>query len=93
MGIRSALKKELMNLDAQGLMTADDVRAYLKQHIDPLTQSDLAQINVIGRFNEHHSQVQAGLPSTEGELTYERHRLFNEIVYPKQAVERWLMRV
>lgn len=93
MGIRSALRKELMNLDAQGLMTADDVRAYLKGRLKPQSQSDFTQINVIGRFNEHHSLVQAGLPSRERALVFERHRLFKEIVYPKKAVESWLSMV
>ncbi|WMN58425.1 hypothetical protein NI389_09080 [Pseudoalteromonas xiamenensis] len=93
MGIRSTLKKELMNLDAQGLMTADDVRDFLKRRLQPKSQDDFTQISLIGRFNEHHSLVQAGLPSRERELAFERHRLFKEILYPKKAVESWLSRV
>ncbi|OCQ19031.1 hypothetical protein A7985_21510 [Pseudoalteromonas luteoviolacea] len=85
MGIRSALKKELMNLDALGLMTADDVRAYLNAHLKRAKD----KFALISRFNTHHSQVQAGLPSTEKELKFERHRLFKDVLYPKSAVQKW----
>ncbi|CCQ11160.1 hypothetical protein PALB_20340 [Pseudoalteromonas luteoviolacea B = ATCC 29581] len=93
MGLRSALKKELMKLDEQGLMTADDVRHYLKRSAKTITNSEYAHINLIGRFNEHHSLLQAGLPGPEQGLAFERHRLFKEIVYPKKSVESWLRRV
>ncbi|ALU43361.1 hypothetical protein [Pseudoalteromonas rubra] len=88
MGIRSVLKKDLMNLEASGLMTADDVRGYLNTQLN----QGLDKLTLISRFNEHHSQVQAGLPSQESDLTFERHRLFKEIVYPKSAVQNWLTR-
>ncbi|MDK1290461.1 hypothetical protein [Pseudoalteromonas umbrosa] len=86
MGIRSKLKKELMNLDALGLMTADDVRAYLNVHLKIARD----KLSLISRFNTHHSQVQAGLPSTEKALKFERHRLFKDVLYPRKAVQKWL---
>ncbi|CAH9064578.1 hypothetical protein PSECIP111854_03486 [Pseudoalteromonas sp. CIP111854] len=57
MGIRSALKKELMNLDSQGLMTADDVRHYLQMHLTWVKDKNIHCFNLIARFNTHHNQV------------------------------------
>ncbi|MCF2859312.1 hypothetical protein L1286_17645 [Pseudoalteromonas sp. SMS1] len=86
MGIRSALRKELMNLDALGLMTADDVRAYLNTHLKRAQD----KLTLISRFNTHHSQVQVGLPSTEKGLVFEKHRLFKDVLYPKSSVQKWV---
>lgn len=88
MGIRTALRKELMNVDKTDLMTADDVRHYVNES---LTQAK-DKLSVISRFNEHHSQVQAGLPSQERHLRHQQHRLFKDILYPKSSVENWLSR-
>jgi hypothetical protein len=90
MGIRSTLKKELMNLDAMGLMTADDVRHYLQSHLERVKSKSAHKFNLIARFNTHHNQIQSGLPSQEKTLEFERHRLFKEVLYPKTAVKRWL---
>ncbi|PCK30817.1 hypothetical protein [Pseudoalteromonas piscicida] len=88
MGIRTALRKELMNVDKTDLMTADDVRHYLNESLPQAKD----KLSVISRFNEHHSQVQAGLPSQEQHLSYQQHRLFKDILYPKKSVESWLSR-
>ncbi|WP_105169371.1 hypothetical protein [Pseudoalteromonas sp. T1lg23B] len=90
MGIRSALKKELMNPDALGLMTADDVRSYLQKNLNRVKDKSAQQFNIIARFNAHHHKVQSGLPAQEATLVYERHRLFKEVLYPKAAVQKWL---
>ncbi|CAH9065563.1 hypothetical protein PSECIP111951_03390 [Pseudoalteromonas holothuriae] len=90
MGIRSALKKELMNLDSQGLMTADDVRHYLQMHLTRVKDKNMHCFNLIARFNTHHNQVQSGLLSQEIALTHEQHRLFKEVLYPKSALQKWL---
>ena len=89
MGIRSALKKDLMNLDRSGLMTADDVRRYLQTDVVQDNNPNTLGFNLIARFNAHHNQVQCGLPSHEPTLTHERHRLFKEVLYPKAAVKKW----
>ncbi|NOU52900.1 hypothetical protein HG263_20565 [Pseudoalteromonas sp. JBTF-M23] len=90
MGIRSTLKKELMNLDSLGLMTADDVRVYLQSHLARARDKSAQRFNLIARFNAHHNQIQSGLPAQESTLTHQRHRLFKEVLYPKSAVQKWL---
>lgn len=92
MGIRSTLKKELMNLDALDLMTADDVRRYLKANFSRVTAKGMQGLSLISRFNELHSKVNIGLPINEPNLQYERHRLFKDVLYPKAAIKQWAMK-
>ncbi|RJE76108.1 hypothetical protein BGP78_13930 [Pseudoalteromonas sp. MSK9-3] len=89
MGIRSTLKKELMNLDATDLMTADDVRSYLKLHFARVKNKSVQSLNLISHFNEYHSQVVSGAPTKKVTLNYTRHRLFKDVLYPKKSVQQW----
>ncbi|TMO69875.1 hypothetical protein [Pseudoalteromonas aurantia] len=89
MGIRSTLKKELMNLDATDLMTADDVRNYLKLHFARVKNKSVQSFNLISHFNEYHSQVVSGAPTKKVTLNYTRHRLFKDVLYPKKSVQQW----
>ena len=52
MGVRSQLRRELMNLDANGLMTADDVREHLMKSKALVRQTGLS---LVARFNAHHN--------------------------------------
>ncbi|KAF7772431.1 hypothetical protein PCIT_a2496 [Pseudoalteromonas citrea] len=92
MGIRSTLKKELMNLDASDLMTADDVRGYLKAHFARVKNTSAHSFNLISHFNEYHSQVVSGAPTKKAMLTYKRHHLFKDVLYPKKAVQQWVQK-
>ncbi|BBN80129.1 hypothetical protein PA25_01140 [Pseudoalteromonas sp. A25] len=90
MGIRSALKKELMNLDSLDLMTADDVRGYLQTHIEQVEGKSAQHFNLIARFNAQHNQIQSGLPAQKSMFTHQRHRLFKEVLYSKTEVQKWV---
>lgn len=89
MGIRSQLKKELMNLESLGLMTADDVRQYVLHSSQLVKQHGM---NMLVRFNIHHSKVLSGQPSKEKQLAPKRHKLFKDILYAKKDVQSWLTR-
>ncbi|MEL7386583.1 MAG: hypothetical protein AAGJ33_02735 [Pseudomonadota bacterium] len=90
MGVRSQLRRELMNLDANGLMTADDVRMHLMQSKEWVQQKG---VSLVARFNAHHNKVLAGLPSHEKGLEHQQHKLFREVLYPRTAVQTWLSKV
>lgn len=90
MGVRSQLRRELMNLDANGLMTADDVRMHLMKSKALVRQTGLS---LVARFNAHHNKVLAGLPSHEKGLEHQQHKLFREVLYPRTAVQTWLSKV
>ncbi len=90
MGIRSQLKRELMNLDASGLMTADDVRVYLMKSAAAVRQTGLS---LVARFNAHHNKVLAGLPSHEKGLDHQQHRLFKDVLYPRTSIQTWLSKL
>ncbi|WP_076919473.1 hypothetical protein [Pseudoalteromonas sp. SK18] len=87
MGIRLAMKKELMGLEHSDLLTADDVRAHLAQQVKEDTERGFS---VISKFNDTHSQLVSGLNTKQSELEFERHRLFNEVLYKRQSVDAWL---
>ncbi|MBE0366539.1 hypothetical protein J8L98_22990 [Pseudoalteromonas sp. MMG013] len=89
MGIRAMLKKELMNLDGLDLMTAEDVRNYLKAHFARVANKSAHSYRVISRFNEYHNQIMTGTDTKELTLKYERHRLFKDILYKKSTVQQW----
>ena len=76
-----------MNLEANGLMTADDVRMYLMQSKELFRQTGLS---LVARFNAHHNKVLAGLPSHEKGLEHQQHKLFKEVLYPRNSVQSWL---
>ena len=90
MGVRSQLRRELMNLDDNGLMTADDVRIHLMKSKALVRQTGLS---LVARFNAHHNKVLAGLPSHEKGLEHQQHKLFREVLYPRTAVQTWLSKV
>ncbi|TMP82429.1 hypothetical protein CWB73_04715 [Pseudoalteromonas phenolica] len=90
MGVRSQLRRELMNLDANGLMTADDVREHLMKSKALVRQTGLS---LVARFNAHHNKVLAGLPSHEKGLEHRQHKLFKEVLYCRTAVQTWLGKV
>lgn len=87
MGIRLAMKKELMGLDNSDMLTADDVRAHLAQQVKEDAERGFS---VISKFNDTHSQLVSGLKTKQSELVFERHRLFNEVLYKRQSVDAWL---
>lgn len=90
MGVRTQLRRELMNLDANGLMTADDVRTHLMKSKALVRQTGLS---LVARFNAHHNKVLAGLPSHEEGLEHQQHQLFKEVLYPRNSVQTWLSKV
>ncbi len=87
MGIRLAMKKELMGLDNSDMLTADDVRKHLAQQVQEDTERGFS---VISKFNDTHSQLVSVLKTKQSELVFERHRLFNEVLYNRQSVDAWL---
>ena len=90
MGVRLATKKELMGLDNSGMLTADDVRSHLASLVKEQTQLSDSGFSVISKFNDTHSRLISGDPLRKSKLEFERHRLFNEVLYTRQSVDAWL---
>ena len=76
-----------MGLEHSDLLTADDVRAHLAQQVKEDTERGFS---VISKFNDTHSQLTSGLKTKQSELVFERHRIFNEVLYKRQSVDAWL---
>ncbi|AZN31358.1 hypothetical protein NQT65_15865 [Pseudoalteromonas agarivorans] len=90
MGIRLAMKKELMGLDNSDMLTADDVRAHLANSVKTQKEQDERGFSVISKFNDTHSRLISGDTLKKSKLEFERHRLFNEVLYTRQSVDAWL---
>ncbi|WP_282130813.1 hypothetical protein [Pseudoalteromonas aliena] len=90
MGVRLAMKKELMGLDNSDMLTADDVRAHLANSVNKQTEQDERGFSVISKFNDAHSRLVSGDVMRKTQLKFERHRLFNEVLYTRQSVDAWL---
>jgi hypothetical protein len=86
-GVRSAMKKQLMGLDNSDMLTADDVRAHLSHKVE---EGSTAGFKVISTFNDTHSRLVSGDMKNKSPLEFERHRLFNEVLYKRQSVDAWL---
>ncbi|MBQ4834403.1 hypothetical protein J8L70_14210 [Pseudoalteromonas sp. MMG010] len=87
MGVRLALKKDLMGLDNSGLLTADDVRSHLKSKVGVHTCEQ--SFSIISKFNDSHCQIVCGEFNKKTPLKYQRHRLFKEILYTRSSVDAW----
>ena len=90
MGVRLAMKKELMGLDNSDMLTADDVRSHLASLIKEQTQLSDISFSVISKFNDTHSRLISGDPLRKTKLEFERHRLFKEVLYTRKSVDAWL---
>ncbi len=90
MGVRSALRKELMGLQDSSLLAADDVRALLTQTIKSQPEKSEQGFALISRFNDNHSQLSSGETNKEKLLKHQTHRLFKDILYTRQSVNSWL---
>jgi hypothetical protein len=86
-GVRSAMKKQLMGLDNSDMLTADDVRAHLSHKVK---NGSTAGFKVISKFNDTHSRLVNGDTNHKSPLEFERHRLFKEVLYKRQSVDAWL---
>ncbi|NMM40426.1 hypothetical protein [Pseudoalteromonas arctica] len=90
MGVRSAMKKELMGLEGSGFMTADDVRSELSKIVKKAPDRSERDFSLISRFNDNHSQLSCGENSKEKLLEFQRHRLFKDVLYTRKSVDAWL---
>tara|TARA_Y100001956_G_C3946933_1_gene110963 strand:+ start:81 stop:407 length:327 start_codon:yes stop_codon:yes gene_type:complete len=90
MGVRTALRKELMGLQDSSLLAADDVRALLTQTIKSQPEKSEQGFALISRFNDNHSQLSSGETNKEKLLQHQTHRLFKDILYTRQSVNSWL---
>ena len=90
MGVRSAMRKELMGLNNSDMLTADDVRAHLTQQVKKQLHNTQKGFSVISKFNDNHSQLLSGDNNRERLLEFQRHRLFKDVLYTKQSVDVWL---
>lgn len=90
MGVRTALRKELMGLQDSSLLAADDVRALLTKAIKAKPEKSEQGFALISRFNDNHSQLAYGEKSKEELLEYQVHRLFKDILYTRRSVDKWL---
>ena len=53
MGVRLAMKKELMGLDNSDMLTADDVRSHLTNQVKEQKENAERGFSVISKFNDH----------------------------------------
>ncbi|MBE0376864.1 MULTISPECIES: hypothetical protein [Pseudoalteromonas] len=90
MGVRLAMRKELMGLNNSDMLTADDVRAHLTHQVKQQPHSTHKGFSVISKFNDNHSQLLSGDNNRERLLEFQRHRLFKDVLYTKQSVDAWL---
>ena len=90
MGVRLAMKKELMGLEGADLLTAEDVRAKLNTLVKRDAKHSEIGFSLISKFNDNHSQVSTGHASKIKQLDFQRHRLFKDILYSRKSVDGWL---
>lgn len=90
MGVRLAMRKELMGLNNSDMLTADDVRAHLTKQVKQQPHSMQKGFSVISKFNDNHSQLLSGDNNRECLLEFQRHRLFKDVLYTRQSVDAWL---
>lgn len=90
MGVRTALKKELMGLQDSALLAADDVRAKLTHAVKAQPETSEQGFALMSRFNDNHGRLQNEEAAIETDLRHQTHRLFNEIVYTEESVNSWL---
>ena len=90
MGVRLAMKKELMGLDNSDMLTADDVRSHLSTQVKEQKEGAERGFSVISKFNDHHSRLISGVTNRKSILEFERHRLFKEVLYTRKSVDAWL---
>ncbi|GAB0111078.1 hypothetical protein P4S81_04715 [Pseudoalteromonas sp. B28] len=90
MGVRLAMKKELMGLDNSGMLTADDVREHLANSVKKQADQGERGFSVISKFNDTHSRLVSGDATRKTKLEFERHRLFKEVLYTRKSVDAWL---
>jgi hypothetical protein len=90
MGVRLAMRKELMGLNHSDMLTADDVREHLSKSIKKHDQKPERGFSVISKFNDTHSQLLSGNTNKKSALEFERHRLFKEVLYTRKSVDAWL---
>lgn len=90
MGVRLAMKKELMGLEGSDLLTADDVRSELNTFVKRNEQHSEIGFSLISKFNDNHSQISSGHESKIKQLDFQRHRLFKDILYSRKSVDGWL---
>ena len=80
MGVRSALRKELMGLQDSSLLAADDVRALLTKAIKAQPDKSEQGFALISRFNDNHSQLAYGEESKEKLLEYQSLYFEDELI-------------
>ena len=90
MGVRLAMRKELMGLNNSDMLTADDVRTHLTKTVKQRSPNIAKGFSVISKFNNNHSQLVSGDNNKERLLKFERHRLFKDVLYTRQSVDAWL---
>ncbi|MDP2636304.1 MAG: hypothetical protein ACPG5Z_02905 [Pseudoalteromonas sp.] len=90
MGVRLAMRKELMGLNNSDMLTADDVRTHLTKTVKQRSPNIEKGFSVISKFNDNHSQLVSGDNNKERLLKFERHRLFKDVLYTRQSVDAWL---
>jgi len=90
MGVRLAMKKELMGLDNSDMLTADDVRSHLTNQVKEQKESAERGFSVISKFNDYHSRLVSGDMKKKSVLEFQRHRLFKEVLYTRKSVDAWL---
>ena len=90
MGVRLAMKKELMGLDNSDMLTADDVRSHLTNQVKEQKENAERGFSVISKFNDTHSRLVSGDATRKTKLEFERHRLFKDVLYTRKSVDAWL---
>lgn len=90
MGIRLSLKKELMASSAANLLTADEVRQGFTKAMREQPAMSCVNFELMSRFNENHTQLLYNPKPRIAELSAQKHRLFNELLYDKNELASWV---
>ncbi len=72
------------------LLTPDAARDQIRTFLKGCEHSSHILNKLLVRFNEHHNRLQNGMHHTEPHLEAKRNSLFNEWIYDKSSVEKWL---
>lgn len=90
MGIRLSLKKELMASSAANLLTADEIRQGFTKALREQPEMSRTNFGLMSRFNENHTQLLYNPRRHALELSAQKHRLFNELLYDKNELISWV---
>ncbi|GAP76901.1 hypothetical protein FIU82_14325 [Pseudoalteromonas sp. THAF3] len=90
MGARQAVFEELLSSKFADHCSAEQVRTSLTRAIKANSPQRELLFTLLSRFNDNHNRILYQGHSGEAELTYCHHKLFKEVTYHKDSINKWL---